>query len=166
MRARRSSQTTPGRIAAATITPRKTRAITTLIFQRASAAMTMPRTTRVATATRRAVVPMTRDCCPVVERANPMVDDSEELVLVDERRHGIVLVRPLGRALLLALLGLTGFILGWPASVPGSILLAAAAGYAVAAVWRWDRTHVIVTTEQLFVSDGIVRRRAAAVQLA
>src|SRR5947207_11752028 len=60
MRARRSSQTTPGRIAAATITPRKTRAITTLIFQRASAAMTMPRTTRVATATRRAVVPMTR----------------------------------------------------------------------------------------------------------
>src|SRR3954447_10121683 len=58
MRARRSSQTTPGLIAAATITPRKTRAITTLIFQRTSAATTIPRTTRVATATRRAVVPI------------------------------------------------------------------------------------------------------------
>jgi len=95
-----------------------------------------------------------------------MVDDSEEVVLVDERRHGIVLVRPLGRALLLAMLGVTGFFLGWPASVPGTILLAAAAGYAVAAVWRWDRTHVIVTTEKLSVSHGIVRRRAAAVHLA
>jgi membrane protein YdbS with pleckstrin-like domain len=94
-----------------------------------------------------------------------MLEDPEERVLVDERRHGIVLVRPLGRALLLAMLGATGFVLGWPASVPGAILLAAAAGYAVAAVWRWDRTHVIVTTEKLFVSHGIVRRRAAAVHL-
>lgn len=90
----------------------------------------------------------------------------EERVLVDERRHGIVLVRPLGRALLLAMLGVTGFALGWPASLPGAVLLVAAAGYAVAAVWRWDRTHVIVTTEKLFVSHGIVRRRAAAVHLA
>jgi membrane protein YdbS with pleckstrin-like domain len=90
----------------------------------------------------------------------------EERVLVDERRHGIVLVRPLGRALLLAMLGVTGFVLGWPASVPGGILVVAAAAYAVAAVWRWDRTHVVVTTEKLFVSHGIARRRAAAVQLA
>jgi membrane protein YdbS with pleckstrin-like domain len=95
-----------------------------------------------------------------------MVDHPEELILVDERRHGIVLVRPLGRALLLALLGVGGFVLGWPASVPGGVLLLAAAGYAVAAVWRWDRTHVIVTTEKLLVSHGIVRRRAATVHLA
>ena len=86
--------------------------------------------------------------------------------MVDERRHGIVLVRPLGRALLLAMLGVTGFVLGWPASLPGAFLVVAAAAYAVAAVWRWDRTHVIVTTEKLFVSHGIVRRRAAAVHLA
>jgi membrane protein YdbS with pleckstrin-like domain len=95
-----------------------------------------------------------------------MVDQSTAVVLVDERRHGIVLVRPLGRALLLAMLGVSGFVLGWPASVPGVVLLVAAAGYAVAAVLRWDRTHVIVTTETLFVSHGIVRRRAAAVHLA
>jgi uncharacterized membrane protein YdbT with pleckstrin-like domain len=77
-----------------------------------------------------------------------------------------VLVRPLGRALLLAMLGVTGFVLGWPASLPGAVLLVAAAAYAIAAVWRWDRTHVVVTTETLFVSHGIVRRRAAAVRLA
>jgi uncharacterized membrane protein YdbT with pleckstrin-like domain len=90
----------------------------------------------------------------------------EEQILVDERRHGIVLVRPLGRALLLAMLGVTGFVLGWPASLPGAFLVSAAAAYAVAAVWQWDRTHVVVTTEKLFVSHGIVRRRAAAVHLA
>jgi membrane protein YdbS with pleckstrin-like domain len=90
----------------------------------------------------------------------------DELVLVDERRHGIVLVRPLGRALLLAILGCTGFALGWPASLPGTLLLLAAAGYASAAVWRWDRTRVVVTTEKLFVAHGIVRRRAAAVRFA
>ena len=64
------------------------------------------------------------------------------------------------------MLGVTGFVLGWPASLPGGLLLATAASYALAAVWRWDRTHVVVTTEKLFVSHGIVRRRAAAVQLA
>jgi membrane protein YdbS with pleckstrin-like domain len=90
----------------------------------------------------------------------------EELVLVDERRHGIVLVRPLGRALLLAILGWTGIALGWPASLPGAVLLLAGALYALAAVWRWDTTHVVVTTEKLFVSHGIVRRRAAAVRFA
>ena len=90
----------------------------------------------------------------------------EEHVFVDERRHGIVLVRPLGRALLLALLGITGFLLGWPASLAGAVLLVAAAGYALAAVLRWDRTHVVLTTEKLFVVHGVVRRRAAAVRLA
>ena len=90
----------------------------------------------------------------------------DEQVFVDERRHGIVLVRPLGRALLLALLGATGIVLGWPASFAGAVLLFAAAGYALAAVLRWDRTHVVVTAEKLFVVHGVVRRRAAAVRLA
>jgi uncharacterized membrane protein YdbT with pleckstrin-like domain len=89
-----------------------------------------------------------------------------ETVFVDQRRHGIVLVRPLGRSLLLAMLGVTGFVLGWPASFPGGVLVVAAAGYALAAVLRWDRTHVVLTTEKLFVEHGIVRRRAAAVRLA
>lgn len=88
-----------------------------------------------------------------------------EQVYVDERRHGIVLVRPLGRALLLALLGGTGVFLGWPASIAGAILLVAAAVDALAAVLRWDRTHVVVTTDRLFVRHGVLRKRAAAVRL-
>jgi len=90
----------------------------------------------------------------------------DERVLVDERRHGIVLVRPLSRAVLLALLGVVGFAVGWPLSLAGAALLAAAAAVAVAAVWRWDRTHVVVTEERLCVEHGIVRRRTAAVRLA
>ena len=37
---------------------------------------------------------------------------------------------------------------------------------ALHAVWRWERTHVVVTTEKLFVVHGTLRRRAAAVHLA
>ena len=90
----------------------------------------------------------------------------DERVFVDQRRHGIVLVRPLGRALLLAVVGAAGFSLGWPASFAGGVLLVAAAGYALGAVWRWDRTRVVVTNEKLFVVHGVLRRRAAAVRLA
>jgi uncharacterized membrane protein YdbT with pleckstrin-like domain len=87
-------------------------------------------------------------------------------VLVDQRRHGIVLVRPLVRALLLAGLGLVGLLVGWPASLAGVFLLLSAAAYAAAAVLQWDRTHVVLTSEKLFVVHGVVRRRAAAVHLA
>jgi len=95
-----------------------------------------------------------------------MAVQEHEQVYVDQRRHGIVLVRPLGRSLLLATLGVVGLALGWPASVAGGLLVVAAAAYALAAVWRWDRTHVVLTTEKLFVEHGIVRRRAASVRLA
>jgi uncharacterized membrane protein YdbT with pleckstrin-like domain len=90
----------------------------------------------------------------------------EEQVLVDQRRHGVVLVRPLVRSALLAALGVVGIVLGWPASPAGVVLLVTAAAYALAAVVRWDRTHVVVTAEKLFVVHGVVRRRAAAVRLA
>ena len=90
----------------------------------------------------------------------------DEHVFVDQRRHGIVLVRPLARALLLAALGVIGLSLGWPASLAGSVLLVAAAAFALAAVLRWDRTHVVLTTEKLFVVHGLLHRRAAAVRLA
>lgn len=90
----------------------------------------------------------------------------EEQVLLDQRRHGIVLVRPFSRALLLAAVGVGGFQLGWPASVPGGILLVAAAGSALAAVLRWDRTHVVLTSEKLLVEQGLVRRQEASVRLA
>jgi membrane protein YdbS with pleckstrin-like domain len=91
--------------------------------------------------------------------------DSEEQVVVDARRHGVVLVRPLARALAVALAGLAGLIYGWPLSLAGSVLLAGAAVLALVAVVRWDRTHVVLTTEKLFVVHGILRRRAAAVHL-
>jgi uncharacterized membrane protein YdbT with pleckstrin-like domain len=94
-----------------------------------------------------------------------MVAEPEEHVFLDSRRHGVVLVRPLFRALVLALLGASAFLGGWPVSVAGALLLVIAAVVATAAVWRWDRTHVVVTTEKLSVLHGVVRRRAAAVQL-
>jgi uncharacterized membrane protein YdbT with pleckstrin-like domain len=95
-----------------------------------------------------------------------MLAYEEEQIYVDSRRHGIVLVKPLSRALALALLGCIGFVVGWPATLAGAVLLAAAAVSAGGAVWRWDRTHVVVTSEQLFVVHGTLRRRAAAVHLA
>src|SRR6266568_6930356 len=94
-----------------------------------------------------------------------MLSNPEERVCVDSRRHGVVLVKPLSRALALAVLGVTGFALGWPLSLAGAGLLVVAALTATAAVWRWDRTHVVLTTEKLFISHGLLRRRAAAVQL-
>jgi membrane protein YdbS with pleckstrin-like domain len=90
----------------------------------------------------------------------------DERVYLDARRHGVVLVRPLGRALLLALLGAIAFLGGWPISVAGGALLCIAALGALAAVWRWDHTHVVLTDEKLFVAYGTLRRRAAAVRLA
>ena len=95
-----------------------------------------------------------------------MLAHVEEQVFLDERRHGIVLLRPLSRALALAVLGVTGFAIGWPLSLAGAMFLVASALVATEAVWRWDRTHVVVTTEKLFVVHGVVRRRAAVVRLA
>jgi uncharacterized membrane protein YdbT with pleckstrin-like domain len=90
----------------------------------------------------------------------------EERVYVDARRHGVVLVRPLSRALVLAVLGSIAFLGGWPVSVASAALLGLAALGAVTAVWRWDRTRVVLTGERLFVVRGTLRRRAAAVRLA
>jgi len=75
-------------------------------------------------------------------------------------------VRPFARALLLAGCGVVGLVLGWPGSLAGGVLVLVAALYAVAAVLRWDRTHVVLTEKKLFVVHGILRRRAAAVRLA
>jgi uncharacterized membrane protein YdbT with pleckstrin-like domain len=95
-----------------------------------------------------------------------MLRNPDEQVFLDARRHGVVLIRPLFRALVLAALGGAAFLAGWPVSAAGAALLVVAAIMATASVWRWDRTHVVVTTEKLFVVHGIVRRRAAAVRLA
>ena len=47
----------------------------------------------------------------------------------------------------------------------GAVLLAVAAGVLLRAVWRWERAHLVVTTEKLFVVDGTLRRRSSAVRL-
>jgi uncharacterized membrane protein YdbT with pleckstrin-like domain len=90
----------------------------------------------------------------------------DERVRLDRRRHGVVLARPFARAFALAAVGVAAVAAGWPVSLPGPFLLLLAAGMALHAVWRWERTHVVVTTEKLFVVHGTVRRRAAAVRLA
>ncbi len=94
-----------------------------------------------------------------------MLRSPDERIWLDARRHGVVLARPLARALLLAGLGGGALLLAWPAAIAGAALLAAAALLALRAVWRWDRTRVVVTTEKLFVVHGILRRNAAGVRL-
>jgi uncharacterized membrane protein YdbT with pleckstrin-like domain len=91
---------------------------------------------------------------------------SDELVRLDRRRHGVVLARPFARALVLAALGVAALASGWPFSLPGPFLILVGAAVALHAVWRWERTRVVVTTEKLFVVHGTLRRRAAAVRLA
>jgi membrane protein YdbS with pleckstrin-like domain len=90
-----------------------------------------------------------------------------EVVRLEERPHAAALARPLGRALALALLGGI-LVLAAPTSLGlvGALFLAAAALVALAAVWRWDRTHLILTTDKLLVVYGVAQRRAAAVRLA
>ena len=94
-----------------------------------------------------------------------MLADPDEQVCLEARRHGIVLARPLTRAILLAGVGGTLVALEWPLSLVGAPLVAAGALVAVRAVWRWERTRVVVTTEKVFVVDGTLRRRASAVRL-
>jgi uncharacterized membrane protein YdbT with pleckstrin-like domain len=89
-----------------------------------------------------------------------------ERIRVDERRHGVVLVGSFVRAFALAGPGLFALVVGWPATIAGAVLLSAAAFVVLRAVWRWERTRVVLTSEQLFVVHGTLRRRAAAVRLA
>jgi membrane protein YdbS with pleckstrin-like domain len=109
---------------------------------------------------------MARGLSPRGEAGKPVPEHQEERICLDARRHGVVLVRPLLRASVLALCGGAAFLGGWPISAVGAALLIVAALVAITAVWRWDRTHVVLTTEKLFVVHGLLRRRAAAVQLA
>jgi uncharacterized membrane protein YdbT with pleckstrin-like domain len=89
----------------------------------------------------------------------------DEHVFLHARRHGIVLARPLVWAIAFAVAGAIALRHGWPLPVLGAVLLGCAALVGVRAVWRWDTTHVVVTTEKLFVVHGTLRRRSAAVPL-
>ena len=84
----------------------------------------------------------------------------------ESRLHGIVLARPLARSLALGLGGFVCFALGWPVMLAGPPAITLGAATGALAVWRWERTKVVVTTEKLFVVYGTLHRRAAAVRLA
>ncbi len=92
-----------------------------------------------------------------------------EEVQLKARPHGIALAAPLTRALFLAGAGAALVLFGprvsWLLAPVGAGLLGAAAVVALAAVLRWDRTLLVLTTEKLFVVHGVLRRRAAAVRL-
>jgi uncharacterized membrane protein YdbT with pleckstrin-like domain len=89
-----------------------------------------------------------------------------EYVRFDERLHAAALARPIARSLALALAG-TVLVLTGPTSLGlvGALLLAAGALLGLAAVWRWDRTELVLTSEKLLIVYGIAQKRAAAVRL-
>jgi membrane protein YdbS with pleckstrin-like domain len=95
-----------------------------------------------------------------------MVARGQEHVRLVARQHGIVLARPLVGALALAGGGGALFLLGWPASAGGAVALAVAAAAALRAVWRWERTRLLVTSERLVVVTGTLRPSRADVPLA
>jgi membrane protein YdbS with pleckstrin-like domain len=84
-------------------------------------------------------------------------------VRLDARPHGVVLARPLAKALVLAAAGAALIALGWPVSPFGALPLAVAAAITLRAVWRWERTRLLVTDDDVSVVFGTVRRRAATV---
>ena len=96
----------------------------------------------------------------------PVMGRRREPVLLKARRHGVVLFAPLAKALLLSALGLVLVFRGWPFSTVGAMSLALSALVSLAAVWRWERTHLVVTEENVLVRHGTLRRRSASVHLA
>ena len=86
-------------------------------------------------------------------------------IRLDARPHGVVLARPLAKALVLAGVGGAVLALGSPLSPLGAIPVAVAAVIGLRSVWRWERTRVVVTRDELRVVTGTLRRRAASVSL-
>lgn len=94
------------------------------------------------------------------------MDTSEwERICLDERRHAVVLALPFARALGLAAVGIGLMAIGWPASIAGVALQVVGAAVALRAVWIWEQTRLVLTTDKLFVVHGTLRKRAAAVRL-
>ena len=94
-----------------------------------------------------------------------MLASPEERVCFDARRHGVVLARPLAQAIVLAVSGGILIAQPFPLPLPGAVLVILAAAIGLRAVWRWERTHLVVTTEKVFVVGGTLRRRASTVRL-
>jgi uncharacterized membrane protein YdbT with pleckstrin-like domain len=90
----------------------------------------------------------------------------DEHVILEARRHGIVLVRPLARALLLGAIGALVLLAPDPVPLASPVVLVIAAFLALRSVWGWEATRLVVTHERLLVSSGIVRHRQVAVRFA
>ena len=95
-----------------------------------------------------------------------MLADADEEICLEARRHGIVLARPLFWAIVLAGAGGVISTLPRPFFLGGAAVVALGALVALRAVWKWERTRVVVTTEKVFVVGGTWRKRARAVRLA
>jgi uncharacterized membrane protein YdbT with pleckstrin-like domain len=90
----------------------------------------------------------------------------DEEVYLDARLHGVVLARPIARSSMLLLLGIVAMLVPFaPAAVVGAALIAAGALFMLRAVWQWERTHLVVTTEKIYLLKGTLHRRAKAVRL-
>jgi uncharacterized membrane protein YdbT with pleckstrin-like domain len=95
-----------------------------------------------------------------------MRPDRDEEVCLDARLHGAVLARPIARSLLLVLPGMAALLIPSPVgAVLGALLIAAGAVFMLRAVWQWERTRVVVTTERVLVVAGTLRRRSKTVRL-
>jgi uncharacterized membrane protein YdbT with pleckstrin-like domain len=93
------------------------------------------------------------------------VEGSAERVCLDARRHGVALARPLGRALGLAVVGGILLTQHWGLALLGAVAITAGALTALRAVWRWEWTRFVVTTERVYLAQGSLHRRAKAVRL-
>jgi uncharacterized membrane protein YdbT with pleckstrin-like domain len=90
----------------------------------------------------------------------------DEEVYLDSRLHGAVLARPIFRSLLLVLLGIAALVVPFtPMAVLGAVLIAAGAFFTLRAVWQWERTHLVVTTEKVYLLNGTLHRQSKAVRL-
>ena len=95
-----------------------------------------------------------------------MLVESDEEVCLEARRHGIVLAGPLFWAVLLSGIGGVVSTAPRPYSLAGAALIALGVLIALRAVWKWERTRVVVTTDKVLLVGGTLRRRAHSVRLA
>jgi uncharacterized membrane protein YdbT with pleckstrin-like domain len=100
-----------------------------------------------------------------VTKQNRAMLPRDEQVCFDVRRHGFSLARPLAQAAVLALSGGVLLAQPWPLQLPGAALVVLAALVCLRAVWLWERTHLVVTTDKVCLVDGTLRRRRATVRL-